>query len=149
MPNRRRTKKVALGLGEATMNGRRKRFSKGAMGGAGLRTFRGIAREWNLTVAEQLALLGVSAASYDALRAVAQATRDVALSEDLLLRLSYILGIYHDLHVLLPGSANDWIRHSNSNSRFGGRTGLEIMMSGIEGMDVVRSHLAAWSRGIN
>src|SRR6185503_9232140 len=92
----------------------RKRLS-----GPALRTFFNIATAWQLSVAEQRALLGWPAAStYHKYKA-----RDYgALSYDTLTRLSLILGIFKSLQVLYPdpGFADTWVRLPNSNAAFGG-----------------------------
>jgi len=116
----------------------RKRLS-----GPALRTFFNIATAWQLSVAEQRALLGWPAAStYHKYKA-----RDYgALSYDTLTRLSLILGIFKSLQVLYPdqGFADTWVRLPNSNAVFGGSTPLSLMMdAGIDGLYRVRRLLDA------
>src|SRR3984957_8821539 len=70
-----------------------------AAGGAGLRAFTQIAELWHLSIAEQLALLGITSRStYFKWRNDAQPK----LPRDTLERLSYLLGIYKALQLLLP-----------------------------------------------
>ncbi|MGH9307813.1 MAG: antitoxin Xre-like helix-turn-helix domain-containing protein [Vicinamibacterales bacterium] len=111
----------------------RKRLSAPA-----LRTFFNIAAAWQLSVAEQRALLGWPAAStYHKYKAGEHG----ALSFDTLTRLSLILGIYKSLQVLYPeqGFADGWVRLPNSNPVFGGAAPLTIMMdAGIDGLYRVR-----------
>jgi hypothetical protein len=98
-------------------------------GAAGLRAFARIAELWHLTVAEQLTLLGIhSRSTYFKWRKEAQ----VRLPRDTLERLSYLLGIYKALQLLLPAAqaADEWIRRPNSEPLFGGRSALDRMLSG-------------------
>ena len=75
------------------------RPSNTAMGGAGLRAFANIAEAWNLTVAEQLKLLGIgSRSTFFKWRR----EREPRLPRDTLERLSYLLGIYKSLQILIP-----------------------------------------------
>lgn len=91
------------------------------MSGPAMRTFFNIAAKWGLEAKEQIALLGSPAQStfykYKA--------GDVGtLSFDLLTRISLVLGIYKDLHILFPDTAvaDRWFRLPNSNPMFGGLT---------------------------
>jgi hypothetical protein len=116
----------------------RKRLS-----GPALRTFFNIAAAWQLSVAEQRALLGWPAAStYHKYKA-----RDHgALSYDTLTRLSLILGIYKSLQVLYPDRplADGWMRMPNTNPAFGGATPLSLAVNtGIDGLYRVRRLLDA------
>lgn len=67
------------------------------------------------------------------------------LRQDQLTRVSYILGIYKALHILLPQElADQWISRSNDDPLFGGQTPLDyILRAGIPGLDQVRSLLDA------
>jgi hypothetical protein len=111
----------------------RKRLS-----GPALRTFFNIASAWQLSVAEQRALLGWPAAStYHKYKA----REHGALSYDTLTRLSLVLGIYKSLQVLYPEPrfADTWVRLPNSHALFAGATPLAMMMdSGIDGLYRVR-----------
>jgi hypothetical protein len=70
-----------------------------SLGGAGLRAFMNIAEAWGLTVAEQLKLLGIASRStFFKWRR----ERNPRLPRDTLERLSYLLGIYKSLQILLP-----------------------------------------------
>ena len=98
-------------------------------GAAGLRAFGRIADLWHLSIAEQLTLLGLSSRStYFKWRKETQAR----LPRDTLERLSYLLGIYKALQLLLPApeAADEWIRRPNSEPLFGGRSALDRMLSG-------------------
>src|SRR5690606_39210825 len=99
------------------------------MAQAGLRTFFRIAALWGLSVDEQITLLGSPARS-----TYFKWKKDGAdtLPRDVLERISYILGIYKDLQLLLPdeAAADGWIRRPSSALPFGGRSALDRMMSG-------------------
>jgi len=110
-------------------------------GGAGLRAFAKIAEAWGLTVAEQLKLLGIASRStFFKWRR----EPDPRLPQDTLERLSYLLGIYKSLQILLPDpkAADEWVRRTNSAPPFGGGTALERMLSGqVADLYVVRQYL--------
>jgi hypothetical protein len=112
-------------------------------GGAGLRAFTRIAELWHLSIAEQLALLGITSRStYFKWRKEAQPK----LPRDTLERLSYLLGIYKALQLLLPDThaADEWIRRSNDAPLFGGKSALERMLSGnVADLYTVRQYLDA------
>lgn len=111
------------------------RFDARTQSGAGLRAFRTICDTWGLTEEQRLILLGRPGRStyYHWMGA-----KDVVLGPDTLERLSYILGIYKALHVLLPGDAADrWIRRPNSDPLFGGRPAIDFMLRGRVG-DLLR-----------
>jgi Protein of unknown function (DUF2384) len=112
-------------------------------GGPGMRAFVNIAEAWGLSVAEQLKLLGIASRStFFKWRR----ERDPRLPGDTLERLSYLLGIYKSLQILLPDpkAADAWIRQPNSAAPFGGRSALERMLSGrVADLYVVREYLDA------
>ncbi|MGH8136858.1 MAG: MbcA/ParS/Xre antitoxin family protein [Steroidobacteraceae bacterium] len=112
-------------------------------GPAGLRAFARIAELWHLSIAEQLTLLGLSSRStYFKWRKDPQAK----LPRDTLERISYVLGIYKALQVLLPDTraADEWVRRPNEASLFGGRSALERMLSGnVADLYIVRQYLDA------
>ena len=112
-------------------------------GGPGMRAFVNIAEAWGLSVAEQLKLLGIASRStFFKWRR----ERDPRLPGDTLERLSYLLGIYKSLQILLPETraADEWVRKPNSAPPFGGRPALERMLSGqVADLYVVRQYLDA------
>src|SRR5580704_5088945 len=81
--------------------------------GPALRTFFRLADRWKLDVDEQMVLLGVSARSTFFKW---KKDQDGHLSLDTLERISYLLGIFKALHILLPDedAADAWIRKANS-----------------------------------
>jgi hypothetical protein len=116
------------------------------MGGPGLRTFFSIAQEWALSPKEQMTLLGVPESTFYHWRK--KSSGDIALDRNTLERLSYILGIYKALRILLPKSHAGWIKRPNSNPLFGGRSALDRMMSGnVADLFVVRQLLDSWRGG--
>jgi hypothetical protein len=119
------------------------RASMASLGGPGLRAFANIAEAWGLTIAEQLQLLGIASRStFFKWRRES----DPRLPRDTLERLSYLLGIYKSLQILLPDpkAADEWIRKPNNAAPFGGRSALERMLSGqVADLYVVREYLDA------
>ncbi len=119
------------------------------MSGAGLRTFFNIAELWDLSGKEAMTLLGVTNES-----TYYKWKRDPAnsmLTRDTLERISYILGIYKALQILLPkeSSADAWIKKANNAPMFNGRSALERMLSGnVVDLFVVRQYLDAQRGGI-
>jgi len=118
-----------------------------ALSGPALRTFFRIAERWGLSVDEQKTLLGVASSS-----TFYKWKRDsqVTLPPDTLERISYILGIYKALQILLPDAqaADAWVRRSNHAPPFGGKSALERMLSGhVSDLYVVRQYLDAQRGG--
>jgi len=112
------------------------------MAAAGLRAFARIAEAWELTVDEQLALLGQPPRS--TFFAWRKAPEKAALPRDTLERLSNILGIYKSLQILLPdaAAADTWVRQPNSAAPFGGGTALARMLAGnVSDLNFVRRYL--------
>jgi len=114
-----------------------------AAGSVGLRAFARIADLWHLSIAEQLTLLGLTSRStYFKWRKDPHAR----VPRDTLERISYVLGIYKALQVLLPDTraADEWIRRPNEASLFGGKSALERMLSGnVSDLYIVRQYLDA------
>jgi hypothetical protein len=113
------------------------------MGAAGLRSFFRVAEHWRLSVDEQITLLGSPARStyYRWRKEGAE-----SLPRDVLERLSYVLGIWKALQILLPDevSADAWIRKPNEASPFGGRSALDRLLSGnVADLYEVRRYLDA------
>lgn len=117
------------------------------LSGPALRTFFRIADLWNLSVEEQMALLGVTARS-----TFFKWKKDpnTVLPKDTLERISYILGIYKALQILLPSekAADEWVRRPNTAALFGDRSALDRMLSGqVADLFVVRQYLDAQRGG--
>jgi len=117
------------------------------LSGPALRAFLKIAELWRLSTDEQMTLLGVSTRSTFF---GWKKDRETVLSRDTLERISYILGIYKALQILLPDekAADEWVRRPNSAPPFGGRSALERMLSGqVADLFVVRQYLDAQRGG--
>ena len=114
----------------------RERLSQSAVDG-----FFAIADKWRVPVETAGDLLGGMARSSVYKLKTAAGT----LRQDELTRVSYIVGIYKALHILLPEElANQWVSQANTNILFGGQTPLEYMVkAGIPGLFQVRSLLDA------
>lgn len=112
-----------------------------------LRTVFRILDLWGLTNKEQIKLLGSPAKSTYYCWKHGDA---MTLSHDTLERLSYILGIYSALQLLLPQptAADAWIKKSNTAPLFAGRSALERMLSGqVADLFLVRQYLDAQRGG--
>lgn len=112
-----------------------------AMAGAALRTFFNIARDWRLSEKEQMAILGLTARSTLHSWKAGAVGR---IGRDALERISYVLGIYKALHILLPvrAEADGWIRRPNRHPLFNGAPAIARMASGqVADLYVVRQYL--------
>mgnify|MGYP000967728019 CR=1 FL=1 len=109
--------------------------------GPALRTFFRIAEAWGLKEQEQMRLLGLdSRSTFQSWKRGAVA----AISKDALERISYVMGIYKGLQILLPRTADEWVRKPNAASLFGGGSALDRMMSGnVADLYVVRQYVDA------
>ena len=117
------------------------------LSGPALRTFFRIAELWGLSVDEQMALLGLTARS-----TFFKWKKDPnpVLPKDTLERISYLLGIYKAIQVLLPDeqAADEWVRRPNAAAPFAGRSALDRMLSGqVADLFVVRQYLDAQRGG--
>lgn len=116
--------------------------SRSWLAAAGLRAFGRIADAWQLSVDEQLRLLGEPARS--TFFAWRKQPERAHLPRDTLERLSELLGIWHGLQVLLPepGAADRWVRRPNAAPAFGGRSALDRMLEGnVSDLHHVRRYL--------
>lgn len=111
---------------------------------AGLRAFFNIARDWGLSTDEQMVLLGAPGRSTFFKWKSAPEAAD--LKRDTLERLSYLLGIYKALQILLPAAtaADAWVKKPNSAPLFGGKSALDRMLGGnVADLIAVRQYLDA------
>jgi hypothetical protein len=119
------------------------------LSGPAIRTFFNIATLWQLSNEEQRGLLGWPPEStFFKYKSGETGT----LSFDTLMRISIVLGIYKDLHILYsePNLADRWIKLPNSNQLFGGQTALSLMIaSGMDGLYQVRRLLDGRRGGWN
>jgi hypothetical protein len=119
-------------------------FTSRALSAAGLRAFFNIAQAWGLSTDEQRALLGAPGRSTFFKWKSAPETAD--LKRDTLERISYILGIYKALQILLPdaNASDTWLKKPNSAPLFGGKRALDRMLGGnIADLLAVRQYLDA------
>ena len=123
------------------------KFDRKGLSGPALRTFFRIADLWCLSVEEQMTLLGLTARSTFFRWKKDQVT---VLPKDTLERISYVLGVYRALQILLPDeqTADEWVRRPNAALPFGGRSALDRMLSGqVADLFVVRQYLDAQRGG--
>lgn len=132
MELRARRKKQPASIPAVEPERRRDPKIRRQMSGPAIRTYFNVAERWGLTVEEQRALLGWPPEStYYKYKAGQVGT----LSYDMLMRISLVLGIYKNLHILYPEEAlaDGWVRLPNGNPLFGGKPALTLMTEG--GMD--------------
>lgn len=111
-----------------------------------LKAFFKLADRWDLSVEERLKLLGSPARSTFFNWKKGQGH----LSLDTLERISYMIGIFKALHVLLSDedAADAWIKKPNTAPLFGGKSALDRMLSGhVSDLFVVRQYLDAQRGG--
>lgn len=111
---------------------------------AGLRAFFNIARDWALNTDAQMVLLGAPGRSTFFKWKSAPESAD--LKRDTLERLSYLLGIYKALQILLPDAtaADAWVKKPNSAPLFGGKSALDRILGGnVADLVAVRQYLDA------
>ena len=111
--------------------------------GPALRAFFQIAKAWGLTAEQERILLGNPARS-----TFFRWKRELSgtLPQDVLERISYLLGVYKALRLLFPNAeqANGWIKRANAAPLFGGATALDRMLGGrVADLYVVREYLDA------
>jgi hypothetical protein len=103
---------------------------------------------WNLTGAEQMTLLGL--ANEKTLYNWKKVPEKAKLNRDLIERISYILGIFKSLEILLPDPAiaDKWLSTHNDNLLFNGTAPKERMLAGmVMDLAVVRNFLDAQRGG--
>jgi hypothetical protein len=94
---------------------------------AAFKAFLRIADLWDLDIEEQLRLLGTKRATFFKWKKADHP----ALPEEKLERISYLLGIYKALQILLPIQAADtWVKKPNKAPLFAGRSALDYMLQG-------------------
>lgn len=95
---------------------------------AGLRAFLNIARLWNLSPYEQAILLGLP--NQGTLAEMRDENNSSIIAEEILLRISYVLGIYKQLNVLFPTpkNADQWLSLPNSAALFNGESALSFLL---------------------
>ena len=99
------------------------------LGGAALSAFFNLSKLWKLSAEQEQILLGNPPRSTFFKW---KKEKQGHLSQDTLERISYLLGIYKSLQILLPSesAANEWPRKSNHAPLFNGRSALDKMLAG-------------------
>ena len=108
-----------------------------------LRTFFRIVADWQLSAQNARVLLGNPPESTFYKWKSGQVGQ---IGRDVLERISYVLGIYKALQILLPNSssADGWTKRPNAAPVFGGRSALDLMLSGnVADLYLVRQYLDA------
>ncbi|GAB4223288.1 MAG: MbcA/ParS/Xre antitoxin family protein [Gammaproteobacteria bacterium] len=105
------------------------RFSDAQLSRAALTAFFAIAEQWQLTREQERQLLGQPPrSSFFKWRK----TKDACVDKHVLERISYIVGIYKALRILLPSeqAAHEWPHKPNSAPLFNGQSALDKMLAG-------------------
>ena len=118
-------------------------WSAETLAGPALRTFFRIAEAWQLKPEEARRILGQPPRStYFHWKQAG----DGQLSRDTLERISYVLGIYKALQILLPDphAADGWVRKPNEAPFLQGQSALDRMLAGnVADLYVIRQYLDA------
>jgi len=136
------TSQVPVTLVDLTSKAERERLSPSALKG-----FFNIMDRWSVRDEDARALLGgLPNGPYYAWKK--QPSR--LLSTDVLMRVSYLVGIFKALHILYGKKlADEWVLLPNTNRIFGGETPLAYMKrGGIPAMQIVRRLLDARRGGV-
>ena len=97
---------------------------------AALQGFFNLSEHWGLTATQERILLGSPPEStFFKWKADKTARR---LGRDVLDRISYLLGIYKALNILLPSpqAADEWVKKPNAAPMFQGQSALDRMLGG-------------------
>ncbi len=105
------------------------RHSPEHLSATALTAFFNICAAWGLNAEDERVLLGAPPRSTFFKW---KSHRAGNLAADTLERISYIMGIYKALHILLPSAnaADHWIKKANAAMPFGGKSALERMRAG-------------------
>lgn len=104
-------------------------FDAEELGATALTAFFNITAAWGLTAEEERVLLGSPPRSTFFKW---KSEKSARLSADTLERISYIMGIYKALRILLPTeeAANQWVKKPNTARGFNGKSALDRMLAG-------------------
>ena len=93
-----------------------------------LKAFFQITQQWELTAEQERILLGATPATFYRWKK----KKEGSLTQDTLERISYILGIYKAIRILLPTkeAADQWIKKPNNAPLFGGKSALDKLLVG-------------------
>lgn len=106
------------------------RFDPQRLSSAALQGFFNISARWGLSARQERILLGNPPEStFFKWKAEKTARR---LGRDVLDRISYLLGIYKALNILLPSprAADEWVKKPNTAPLFQGQSALQRMLGG-------------------
>lgn len=112
-----------------------------------IRAFLKVCDKWGLSETQSRALLGgIASSTFHAWKAGPDAQK---LSQDTLVRISLVIGIYKALHIYFSKVwADRWVRLGNRGALFAGRPPIDFMIrNGQPGMLEVRRMLDAWRGG--
>jgi hypothetical protein len=104
-------------------------FDPDELGSTALTAFFNITAAWGLAAEEERTLLGSPPRSTFFKW---KSERTARLAPDTLERISYLMGIYKALRILLPTpeAAHAWVKKPNSAYGFAGKSALERMLAG-------------------
>ena len=104
-------------------------FDQEELGATALTAFFNITAGWGLSAEEERTLLGSPPRSTFFKW---KSERSARLSPDTLERISYVMGIYKALRILLPTeeAANEWVKKPNTARGFNGKPALDRMLAG-------------------
>jgi hypothetical protein len=108
-------------------------LTNGKIGRAALEVFFNISKKWNLNNGQQMCILGdIPKTTFYLWKKKIENKTEVILTKDTLERISYVMGIFKALNILLPTeeSANRWIHQPNSAPLFNNHTALDKMLQG-------------------
>lgn len=120
---------------------------RGRLSGSAIKAFIRIAERWRLTESQARGLLGgIASSTFHAWKSEPKKQR---LSQDTLLRISLVIGIYKALHIYFGEQwADRWVTLGNRGSLFAGDAPIDYMIrQGQPGMFQVRRLLDAWRGG--
>jgi len=109
------------------------KFKPEQLASAALTAFFNIAAAWGLSADDERALLGSPPRStFFKWKSERASKSPPKLPQDTLERISYVMGIYKALHILLPTpeAADAWIKKSNAAPITRGKSALERMRGG-------------------
>ena len=120
---------------------------RGRLSASAIKAFVNIAAKWGLNETQARGLLGGVASS--TFHAWKTQTKGRKLDQDVLMRISLVIGIYKALNIYFGKPwADRWVTLGNRGSLFGGGTPIDYMLRhGQPGMVEVRRMLDAWRGG--
>jgi hypothetical protein len=117
------------------------------LSGSAMKGFLRIAEKWRLTESQARGLLGgIASSTFHAWKSKPNQQR---LTQDTLVRISLVIGIYKALHIYFGEElADHWVTLGNRGSLFSGDAPVDYMIrQGQPGMFQVRRLLDAWRGG--